>query len=83
MLRHSVSHVGLNFQMCFCEFNLKLLNLKLRHNKVFYFFTVANILGCIGGVGTIFTNDFWDFAICRFLVGMSVDSCFLMLYIIG
>lgn len=50
---------------------------------MYIFLTVANVIGFMGGVGTIFTNDFWDFAICRFLVGMSVDSCFLMLYIIG
>ncbi|XP_045457055.1 carcinine transporter-like [Melitaea cinxia] len=43
---------------------------------------LANILGCIGGVATIFTNEFWDFAICRFIVGMACDSCFLMIYIL-
>ncbi|CAH0722971.1 unnamed protein product, partial [Brenthis ino] len=43
---------------------------------------LANVVGCVGGVCTIFTNGFWDFAMCRFLVGMSCDSCFLMIYII-
>ncbi|CAH2099470.1 unnamed protein product [Euphydryas editha] len=43
---------------------------------------LSNLLGCIGGVATIFTTDFWDFAICRFIVGMACDSCFLMIYIL-
>ncbi|VVC96061.1 unnamed protein product [Leptidea sinapis] len=33
-------------------------------------------------VCTIFTTGFWDFSICRFIAGMSVDSCFLLIYIL-
>ncbi|XP_072936139.1 carcinine transporter-like [Epargyreus clarus] len=43
---------------------------------------VANILGCVGGVATIYTTTFWDFCLCRFISGMSCDSCFLMMYIL-
>ncbi|KAG7304180.1 hypothetical protein JYU34_011116 [Plutella xylostella] len=42
----------------------------------------ANTLGFFGSLGTTFTDGFWDFVICRFLVGMSIDTCFIMLYII-
>ncbi|KAI5635853.1 sugar transporter domain-containing protein [Phthorimaea operculella] len=42
----------------------------------------ANLIGCVGGVLTIFTSGLWDFAICRFLVGMSYDSCFILMYIL-
>ncbi|XP_046971681.1 organic cation transporter protein-like isoform X2 [Vanessa cardui] len=43
---------------------------------------LANVLAFTGGVATVFTHDFWDFAICRFIVGMSCDSCFIMMYIL-
>ncbi|XP_041973942.1 carcinine transporter-like [Aricia agestis] len=43
---------------------------------------VANLLGFIGGVATIFTTGFWDFSICRFIAGMACDSAFLMIYIL-
>ncbi|VVC96060.1 unnamed protein product [Leptidea sinapis] len=43
---------------------------------------LANVFGIIGNVGTIFTTGFWDFSICRFIAGMSVDSCFLLIYIL-
>ncbi|XP_026323618.1 organic cation transporter protein-like [Hyposmocoma kahamanoa] len=42
----------------------------------------ANLIGCVGGVASIFTVGLWDFAFCRFLVGMSYDSCFMMIYIL-
>ncbi|XP_013163458.1 PREDICTED: solute carrier family 22 member 3-like [Papilio xuthus] len=42
----------------------------------------ANIVGCLGGVATMFTNGFWDFSMCRFIVGMSCDSCFMIIYIL-
>ncbi|XP_049887790.1 organic cation transporter protein-like isoform X2 [Pectinophora gossypiella] len=42
----------------------------------------TNLVGCAGGVASIFTTGFWDFAFCRFLVGMSYDSCFMMMYIL-
>ncbi|XP_073948801.1 beta-alanine transporter-like isoform X2 [Choristoneura fumiferana] len=43
---------------------------------------VANLVGCVGGVATIFTTGFWDFSFCRFLVGIACDGCFLFLYIL-
>ncbi|XP_049887793.1 solute carrier family 22 member 3-like [Pectinophora gossypiella] len=43
---------------------------------------LANLCACVGGVATTFTSGFWDFTICRFLVGMSCDSLFLMMYIL-
>ncbi|CAH2990354.1 unnamed protein product [Chilo suppressalis] len=42
----------------------------------------TNMMGCIGGVASIFTTGLWDFAFCRFLVGMAYDSCFMMMYIL-
>ncbi|CAG9782691.1 unnamed protein product [Diatraea saccharalis] len=42
----------------------------------------TNLIGCVGGVASIFTTGLWDFAFCRFLVGMSYDSCFMMMYIL-
>ncbi|XP_063547227.1 solute carrier family 22 member 3-like [Cydia strobilella] len=44
---------------------------------------VSNILGCVGGVAMTFTTGFWDFSVCRFLVGMSCDGCFLFIYILA
>ncbi|XP_031769721.2 organic cation transporter protein-like isoform X1 [Galleria mellonella] len=42
----------------------------------------SNIIGCVGGVASVFTTGLWDFAFCRFLVGMAYDSCFMMMYIL-
>ncbi|KAI5635854.1 sugar transporter domain-containing protein [Phthorimaea operculella] len=42
----------------------------------------ANLIGCVGGVMTIYTTGLWDFALCRFLVGMSYDSCMVLMYIL-
>ncbi|KAL4707149.1 hypothetical protein ACJJTC_018884 [Scirpophaga incertulas] len=42
----------------------------------------TNLLGCVGGVASIYTSGLWDFAFCRFIVGMSYDSCFMMMYIL-
>ncbi|XP_061723762.1 solute carrier family 22 member 3-like [Cydia pomonella] len=44
---------------------------------------VSNVLGCAGGVAMTFTTGFWDFSMCRFLVGMSCDGCFLFIYILA
>lgn len=41
------------------------------------------MIGCVGGIATIFTTGLWDFAFCRFLVGMAFDNCFMMMYILG
>ncbi|XP_026322044.1 organic cation transporter protein-like [Hyposmocoma kahamanoa] len=43
----------------------------------------ANLIGCFGGIASVFTNSFWDYALCRFLVGLSYDSCFMMMYILA
>ncbi|XP_072935466.1 solute carrier family 22 member 3-like [Epargyreus clarus] len=43
---------------------------------------LANLLGCLGGITTMYTSGFWDFSACRFIVGMACDSCFLMMYIL-
>ncbi|KAJ2944013.1 hypothetical protein O0L34_g8339 [Tuta absoluta] len=43
---------------------------------------LANLFGCVGGIATMFTNSFWDFAMCRFIVGMACDSLFLIMYIL-
>ncbi|XP_075980262.1 solute carrier family 22 member 3-like [Anticarsia gemmatalis] len=42
----------------------------------------ANLIGGIGGVATIFTTGVWDFVFCRFLVGMALDNCFMIVYIL-
>ncbi|XP_045508830.1 organic cation transporter protein-like [Colias croceus] len=42
----------------------------------------TNMMGFAAGVGTAFTNSFWSFALCRFLVGLAFDNCFTMMYIL-
>ncbi|XP_045542423.1 solute carrier family 22 member 3 [Papilio machaon] len=42
----------------------------------------ANLIACVGGLGTIFTKGLWDFVFCRFLVGMAFDNSFTLLYIL-
>ncbi|XP_028166481.1 organic cation transporter protein-like isoform X3 [Ostrinia furnacalis] len=42
----------------------------------------ANLIGCFGGVLTLFTSGVWDFTIARFIVGLCIDSCAIMIYII-
>ncbi|XP_050684651.1 solute carrier family 22 member 3-like isoform X2 [Leptidea sinapis] len=42
----------------------------------------SNIMAMAGGIGTIYTSGLWDFIICRFLVGTSFDSCFMIIYIL-
>ncbi|KPJ17833.1 Solute carrier family 22 member 3 [Papilio machaon] len=39
----------------------------------------ANLIACVGGLGTIFTKGLWDFVFCRFLVGMAFDNSFTWL----
>lgn len=36
-----------------------------------------------GGMGTAFCNDFWSFCLCRFIVGLAYDNCFMIMYIVG
>jgi len=42
----------------------------------------CNGIGLIAGVLTIFSNSFWSFSLCRFLIGLSFDNCFTMMYIL-
>ncbi|XP_063632714.1 solute carrier family 22 member 13-like [Cydia splendana] len=42
----------------------------------------TNMVGFIAGVGTAFTNSFWSFCLCRFLVGLAYDNCFMVMYIV-
>ncbi|KAL0895326.1 hypothetical protein ABMA27_011469 [Loxostege sticticalis] len=42
----------------------------------------SNLIGCFGGLLTVFTTGVWDFTIARFIVGICNDSCSVMLYII-
>ncbi|CAK1546443.1 unnamed protein product [Leptosia nina] len=42
----------------------------------------TNMTGFIAGVGTAFTNSFWSFCLCRFLVGLAYDNCFMVMYIV-
>ncbi|XP_072948572.1 carcinine transporter-like [Epargyreus clarus] len=42
----------------------------------------TNIAGFVAGVGTAFTYSFWSFCLCRFLVGLAYDNCFVIMYII-
>ncbi|XP_055378688.1 solute carrier family 22 member 13-like isoform X2 [Condylostylus longicornis] len=42
----------------------------------------CNMIGFIAGVATAFVGNFWEFALCRFLVGFAFDNCFTMMYIL-
>ncbi|KAK0164203.1 hypothetical protein PV328_002858 [Microctonus aethiopoides] len=43
---------------------------------------LANLSACIAGIATAFTNNFWQFTLTRFFVGMAYDTCFAMMYIL-
>lgn len=43
---------------------------------------VSNMFACIGGILSIFTQNFIQFAFCRLIVGMSYDNCMIMAYLI-
>ncbi|CAB3221117.1 unnamed protein product [Arctia plantaginis] len=43
---------------------------------------LTNLIGGIGSIGTSFTTDVWDFMLCRFIVGLSFDNCFMVLYVL-
>lgn len=43
----------------------------------------TNLVGFAAGIATPLTSTFWEFCICRFLVGMAFDNCFTMMYILG
>uniref|UniRef100_A0A8D8S4C5 Organic cation transporter protein n=1 Tax=Cacopsylla melanoneura TaxID=428564 RepID=A0A8D8S4C5_9HEMI len=42
----------------------------------------TNLTGFIAGVATAFATNFWQFAACRFFVGLAFDNCFTMMYIL-
>ncbi|XP_022122025.2 carcinine transporter [Pieris rapae] len=42
----------------------------------------TNMTGFVAGVATAFTNSFWSFCLCRFLVGLAYDNCFMVMYIV-
>ncbi|XP_055619494.1 organic cation transporter protein [Toxorhynchites rutilus septentrionalis] len=42
----------------------------------------CNLIGFVAGVVTAFVGNFWQFALCRFLVGFAFDNCFTMMYIL-
>lgn len=43
----------------------------------------CNLVGFAAGVLTAYVDNFWQFAVCRFLVGFAFDNCFTMMYILG
>lgn len=44
---------------------------------------VCNLVGFFGGAATLFVQNFWQFALSRFVVGFAYDNCYMMIYIIG
>ncbi|KAL5272987.1 hypothetical protein ACFFRR_000016 [Megaselia abdita] len=42
----------------------------------------SNILGFIAGIGTAYSNNFWQFSLARFFAGFAFDNCFTMMYIL-
>ncbi|KAL0809394.1 hypothetical protein ABMA28_011583 [Loxostege sticticalis] len=42
----------------------------------------TNLIGFAAGIGTAFCDTFWEFAVCRFFVGLAFDNCFTMMYIL-
>ncbi|CAB0003962.1 unnamed protein product [Nesidiocoris tenuis] len=42
----------------------------------------ANMAGLLGGILTAMATSFWQFTVCRFLVGLAFDNCFTMMYIL-
>ncbi|CAB3221122.1 unnamed protein product [Arctia plantaginis] len=42
----------------------------------------TNLVGGIGGIATTFTTGTWDFILCRFIVGLAFDNCFMLVYIL-
>ncbi|XP_015511707.1 organic cation transporter protein-like [Neodiprion virginianus] len=42
----------------------------------------TNLAGFIAGIATVFATSFWEFSLCRFLVGLAFDNCFTMMYIL-
>lgn len=43
---------------------------------------VCNMIGCIGGVISIFARNFIEFTMCRFFMGLAYDNCMMMVYLL-
>lgn len=44
--------------------------------------TLSNMIGCVAGIVSIFSQNLLQFSLCRFLMGMSYDSCMMMTYLL-
>ncbi|KAL1452485.1 hypothetical protein WDU94_006713 [Cyamophila willieti] len=42
----------------------------------------TNLTGFVASVATVLATNFWQFAVCRFFVGIAFDNCFTMMYIL-
>ncbi|XP_015597114.2 organic cation transporter protein-like [Cephus cinctus] len=42
----------------------------------------TNVMGLIGGLATTFSTAFWQFSLCRFIVGFAYDNTFVIMYIL-
>lgn len=43
---------------------------------------VCNLLGCLGGVASVFATNLIEFSAARFFVGMSFDNCAMLVYLL-
>ncbi|KAH9643327.1 hypothetical protein HF086_012997 [Spodoptera exigua] len=43
---------------------------------------ISNILGCAGGVASIFAQNLIQFSAARFVMGMAYDNCMIMAYLL-
>ncbi|OAD59193.1 Organic cation transporter protein [Eufriesea mexicana] len=43
---------------------------------------MTNLLGFVGGISTIYSNNFLEFCACRFVVGLAYDNTFVIAYIL-
>ncbi|XP_045508642.1 carcinine transporter-like [Colias croceus] len=44
--------------------------------------TVSNMIGCFANIVSIYASDIVVFSVCRFIMGMSYDTCIMMAYLI-
>ncbi|GLH08678.1 Organic cation transporter protein [Gryllus bimaculatus] len=42
----------------------------------------TNMIGFVAGLATYFVTNFWQFCVCRFVLGLAFDNCFTMMYIL-
>lgn len=43
---------------------------------------ISNMIGCVGGIISIFARNFTEFALYRFFMGMAYDNCMMMVYLL-